>query len=268
MYEDFYGLRERAFALTPNPAFLLLAGRHRETLSLLEYALGGRAGLVVLLGEAGSGKSMVLRAAVEPKKPRDRLVVLDNPLLSRDEFFECVAEGFGLGKEARGSKARFLSRLKVMLGDRQKRGGRIALVVDEAHTLSDELLEEIRLLANLESRSGKRLTIVLVGQPELAERLNDPAMAPIKQRVELRAVLEPLTLAETADYITGRLRVAGGDISPTFTRSAVQAAFIGSEGIPRTISVICESALVTGFAAGARPIDRDIVIEVCRDLDV
>jgi type II secretory pathway predicted ATPase ExeA len=269
MYEGFYGLGGRPFDLTPDPRFLLLTPKHREALTLVEYVLAGRAGLGLLLGEAGTGKTTLLRAARERSgRAGDCVVTLDNPTLDRDEFFEFLADGFRLGQDAGRSKARVLRELTRSLEERHLKGGVSALVFDEAQSLSSELLEEIRLLANVETGSTKLLCILLAGQPELAHRLNEPGLRQLKQRVALRGTLEPLTWPETVDYIAGRLGIVGGDVTRTFTRAAVQAVFEHAGGIPRTISVICENALITGFAAAARPIDQDIVMEVCRDLDL
>jgi general secretion pathway protein A len=251
VYEDFYGLRERAFVLIADPRFLLLTVECRENLTMVQYTLRGQAGLALLLGEVGTGKTTLLRAAVEElRDERDSFVILDNPLLTRAEFFEFLARGFRLGPDTGHSKTRTLSRLKDALVERRRGGGRSALIVDEAQSLADELLEEVRL------------------HPDLADRLDDPRLSPLRQRVELRGVQTPLSLKETADYIAGRLQLAGGDITQTFTRPAVEVVFEASGGSPGTINVICENALVSGVAMAARPVDRDIVLEVCRDLDL
>jgi len=268
MYESLYGLGGRPFDLTPDPRFLLLTPKHREALSHVQYVLSGRTGLALLLGEAGTGKTTLLRAAVEQARKAVRVVTLDNPTLTRTEFFEFLVEAFRLGATAAKSKTRALRELTAVLNEQHKKGGVTALVVDEAQSLSDELLEEIRLLANIETPTAKLISIILAGQPELGERLNQPALRQFKQRIALRGVLAPLSLSETADYIRGRLRMVGGEPTATFTAEAVQAVFAHSGGIPRTISVICENALVTGFALGVRPVGSDIVTEVCRDLDL
>jgi len=269
MYERFYGLRERPFDLTPNPRFLFLTDKHREALSHLEYALSRRTGITVLTGEAGTGKTTLVHAALEAKRGHDGFTVyMSNPLLTRQEFFEFLAWGFKLDFHAQGSKTRFILELTQSLVERQSAGGASALIIDEAQCLSHELLEEIRLLANIETADGKLLPVVLVGQPELADRLNEPSLRQLKQRVALRCVLPPLDASETAAYIANRISVAGGDGGSLFAPSAVESIFLHSRGIPRTVSVICDNALVTGFAADERPVSHRTVLEVCRDFDL
>src|SRR5829696_473526 len=213
MYERFYGLREPAFELTANPRFLLLTAGHREALSNLEYGIAARRGLTLLVGEAGTGKTTVLRKALAMQRERcgAHMLTINNPTLTRDEFFEFLAASFGLGGDAATSKTRLLREIEEALRERRARGEAAVLVVDEAQSMPRELLEEIRLLANIESDTEKLLPLVLAGQPELADRLNEPQLRQLKQRVGLRCTLLPLTLQETAAYISGRVRVAGGD---------------------------------------------------------
>jgi len=269
MYLDYYGLSELPFEITPNPRFLLLAPAQREALSNLQYGIASRKGLTLLLGEAGTGKTTLVRAALKALGDDGaHFCTLTNPMLSRAEFGELLTAGFGLSDEAAQSKAALLTELEAALVARRAAGRRTALVVDEAHCLSDELLEEIRLLSNIETDSEKLLPIILAGQPELSRRLNRPALRQIKQRVALRCELRPLGLHETAAYIAGRIRQAGGSSSHLFTRQAVTLIHERSRGIPRLINVICDNALVTGFAADKRPVSRDLVGEVCRDFDL
>ena len=268
MYEAFYGLRERPFELTPNPRFLLMTERHREALSTLEYGLAGRTGISLLIGEAGTGKTTIVHAALQSQSARQsRAVYLNNASLTRAEFTEFLAAGFGLSSDAATSKIRCLTELTEMLVARRTAGMMAALVIDEAQGLSDDLLEEVRLLANIESASEKLLSIILAGQPELAARLNQPSLRQLKQRIGLRCSLSPLTTEETSAYIAARVRIAGGDADQIFTNDAIVTVHRRSGGIPRTISVICDNALVTGFALDRRPIDREVVVEVCDDFD-
>lgn len=267
MYQEFYGLKSRPFDLTPDPRFLLLTGKHREALSTLQYALSGHKGVALVVGEAGTGKTTLIHAALEQRA--DGLpLLLSNPALTRSEFLEFLTEGFNLPAEAATSKTRCLSALTRVLKERHAAGSVAALIIDEAQCLPDELLEEVRLLANIETPQEKLLSIILVGQPEIADRLNRPSQRQIKQRVGLRSTLAPLDKGETAAYIATRIQVAGGTCDSLFTQDAIATIYEHAAGIPRTVSVICDNALVTGFALDWRPVDRDVILEVCRDLDL
>ena len=268
MYEGFYGLRERPFDLTPNPRFLFMTAQHREALTTLEYGLSRRTGIALLVGDAGTGKTTIVHAALQSQSvQRSHVVYLNNPALTRNEFIEFLAAGFDLSAPAASSKTRLLAELTEALATRHAAGTMAALIIDEAQCLPDGLLEEIRLLANIESASEKLLSIILAGQPEIAGRLNAASLRQLKQRIGLRCMLAPLTAAETAAYIAARLRIAGGDSAQLFTAEAIQTIHERSGGIPRTISVICDNALVSGFALDRRPVDRGVVLEVCRDFD-
>ena len=267
MYERYYGLRERPFDLSPNPRFLFLSNQHREALAHLRYGLTGRPGLTVLVGEAGTGKTTLVRSALQSAGGSEvGLVHLSNPTLTRSEFYEYLAEGFGFTTQAASSKTRFLTELENAIS--APGGGVLAVVVDEAQSLPHELLEEIRLLTNLETGSGRSLAVALVGQPELADRLNESGLRQLKQRIALRCELSPLELRETAAYIAARVRVAGGSPELLFSREAVMTIHEYSKGIPRTISVICDNALVNGFAMDRKPVERDLVLDVCRDFQI
>jgi type II secretory pathway predicted ATPase ExeA len=269
MYEAYYGVRERPFDLTPNPRFLLLTGKHREALSNLQYGLMSRRGLTVLVGEAGTGKTTLIRAAVGEFEARGAVIAyLNNPTLTRQEFCEFLTGAFRLDPAVAHSKTRLLSELAVALEKFRASDVLTGLIIDEAQALPDELLEEVRLLANIETATDKLLPIVLAGQPELADRLNQPSLRQLKQRVALRCQLNGLESRETAEYIAGRIRIAGGNSVLVFTRQAVESIYAHSGGIPRLISVICDNALISGFAANRRPVSRDIVEDVCRDFDL
>jgi general secretion pathway protein A len=269
MYQDFYGLRELPFDLTPNPKYLYLTPSHREALSNLQYGLWSAKAVTMLVGEAGTGKTTLLRAAVGSDRCRHvRCVHVNNPTLTRGEFIEILARSFELGSQAAQSKATLLGELERVLRERRSGGEITALVVDEAQSLSSELLEEIRLLANIETATEKLLPLVLAGQPELAARLEEPRFRQLKQRVALRCKIAPFALPETAAYIASRIRTAGGEASRLFTREAVMLIHEYSGGIPRTVSVMCDNALMSGLALGGRPVDRAIVLEVCRDFEL
>jgi len=267
MYQRFYGLRELPFELTPNPKFLFLTPGHREALSNLQYGVSSAKSLTVLVGEAGTGKTTLLRAVLESEEnTRVQWVYLNNPLLTREDFVRTLAIRFALGAEAGLSKSAFVDALERALVERRARGETTVLVVDEAQSLSYELLEEIRLLANIETSTEKLLVVILAGQPEFAARLNEPGLRQLKQRVALRCEIAPFQLSETAAYVGSRIRTAGGE-AQLFTREAVMAIHEHARGIPRTINVICDNSLLGAFALGRPQVDREIVLEVVRDFD-
>lgn len=268
MYRAFFGFRERPFDLTPNPRFLVLTDAHREALSNLEYGIASRRGVTVLIGEAGTGKTTLIRAALERQPQQVHSVHLQNPALTRAEFIEMLAIRFDLSAEARTSKTVLLTELESVLRRRHEQGESTVLIVDEAQSLPLDLLEELRLLGNIETDDSKLLSIVLVGQPELATLLDESAIRQLKQRVALRCELRPLAQSETAGYLAGRIRAAGGVGAQVFTREAVMLIHQQSRGIPRIVSVIADNALVTAFALGRKPVNSDIIREVCADLKV
>jgi general secretion pathway protein A len=269
MYEQFFGLRERPFDLVPNPKFLYLTPRQREAVSNLRYGLASPRGLTLLLGDAGTGKTTLVQAVLSDiNRDSVECVLISNPTLTRGEFYESLVEGFGLGIEAGLSKAKFLTAFREHLEARHSVGLLSALVLDEAQSLSHELLEEVRLLSNIETSTAKLLNVVLAGQPELADRLNDPNLRQLKQRIALRCELAALDFPETASYIAGRLRIAGGEPAAIFSREAILAIHEASGGVPRIINVICDNALIGAFAAQTKPIVRSMVQDVCRDFDL
>ena len=266
MYERYYGLHERPFDLSPNPRFLCFTPQHKEALVHLQYGLSGRPGITMLVGEAGTGKTTLIRAALQHSASTSTIVHLSNPTLTRDEFFEYLASGYGFSDEAGRSKVQFLRELEAALASEAADRHVLALVVDEAQSVPYELLEEIRLLTNAEGRSGRSLAVALVGQPELAGRLDEARLRQLKQRVVLRCELTPLSLKDTAAYISGRIKTAGGDATRLFTRDAVVAIHQRSQGIPRIISVICDNALVNGFATDQKPVGATTIADVCKTL--
>jgi len=266
MYQEFYKLREMPFELTASTKYLYLTPRHLEALSNLQYGLSAAKAVTMLVGEAGTGKTTLLKAALASERCRQvRCVCLSNPALTRGEFIELLAVSFGLSAHAARSKAALLPELEKTVIERRSRGEITALVVDEAQSLSAELLEEVRLLANLETESQKLLPLVLIGQPELGARLEERSLRQLKQRVALRCEISPFQLPETAGYIASRIRTAGGVAIRLFTREAVMLIHQYSGGIPRTISVICDNALIHGLALGRQPVDQHMVLDVCRD---
>jgi len=265
MYEKFFGFRERPFELTTNPDYLVLTPSHEEALSTLQYALTGRSGMTLLVGEAGSGKTTLIRAALQRQPRNVHAIHIHNPTLTRAEFVQTLASHFGLSVDAAGSKAVLLTELEPLLRRRRDQGETTVLVVDEGQSLPVELLEEIRLLLNLETNQEKLLTVILAGQPEVSDRLNEHELRQLKQRIALRCELRPLTLPETAAYLAGRIQAAGGVGAQVFTREAVGVIYESSRGIPRVINVIADNALLGSFGLGQRPVTSRVVREVCAD---
>jgi len=267
VYLRHFGLQTAPFELTPDPARLVLTDQHQEALSTLEYAFTEGKGLTVLTGEAGTGKTTIVRAALG-RASRDMVgVTLYNPALTRSEFLEFLALSFELSDQAVTSKTRLVRELGTRLERLAADGRRCTLVVDEAQSVTVELLEEIRLLGNLETTERKLLPIVLVGQPELRDRLNQPDLRQLKQRVALRCELGPLELSQTIEYVATRVRRSGSDRS-LFTREALRLIQLRSGGIPRTINVICDNALVAAFASDSEMVGEQHVLEVSRDFDL
>ena len=268
MYETYYGLREQPFDLAPNPRYLVLTGRHQEVLTHLRHGISQRVGVTVVIGPPGTGKTTLIRTAMAEYSGGDvHCLLMTNPLMKREEFLQVIARGFDLSPEATRSKATLLEELERCLRERAQRNMLTAVIVDEAQALSDELLEEVRLLVNLETDTHKLLSLVLAGQSELAARLNEPSSLALKQRIALRCELLPLSAQETAQYIASRVRIAGGMPSNLFTAEAVSLIHERSGGIPRVVNVLCANSLLSGFASGQRPVRRDIVLEVCQDFD-
>jgi len=266
MYERFYGLSELPFELTANPKYLYLSARQREALSVLQYGLFSAKSLTLLIGDAGTGKTTLIQAALASDRCRDvRAVYVNNPTLRPDDFIRLLARKLNLSAEARESKAFLLEQLEALLRERHAAGITTALVVDEAQSLSIEMLEEIRLLANIETPDAKLLPVVLAGQTELAARLEEPNLRQLKQRVTLRALLEPYDLEHTAAYIASRLATAGGTPGRMFSLDAITLIHELSGGLPRTINVICDNALLGSMALGRQRVDRACVAEVSRD---
>src|SRR5262249_35584369 len=266
MYERFFDLREPPFELTSDPRFLDRAPRHREALANLEYGVSQGKPVTLLTGEPGTGKSTLLHAAMRADTCRHvRWVYVANPALTRDEFVTLLAGEFELSARAASSKGALLGELRGKLLERRAAGEAFALVMDEAQAMSPGLLEEVRLLGNLESETERLLPIVLAGHPEFVNVLAQPALLPLRQRIALRCTVGPFDVAETASYIASRLRTAGGDASRVFTRDAVILSHELSKGIARMINVVCDNALVTGLALDRRPVDSAAVMEVAAD---
>jgi general secretion pathway protein A len=265
MYNEFFGLRRSPFRLAPDPEFLYLTAQHREALAVMSYAILARKGFVVLTGDAGTGKT-TLFTQVLGQLPLTRIQwsIIVNPTLTASEFLESALLDFGLG-DVSISKAQRLATLQDFLWKGHAAGKVSALVIDEAHKLSLEVLEEIRLLGNFESRGEKLLQILLVGQSELDELLERDHLRQFKQRIALRLAIERLPTIEIEKYIGHRWATAGGS-TPPFAPEALAYIAQASEGIPRTINVICDNSLLEAYADKSARVEKHHVLGACKDL--
>ncbi len=266
MYLQFYGLRDIPFSLTPDPRFLYFTASHREVMANLHYGIQHGKGLIVATGEVGTGKTTMLRAMLTRLDRSVLTSYIFNPGLAVLEFYQHLAVDYGLGQSS--SKAEMLMKLGKLLMMRHSRGLRTVLIIDEAHGLQADLLEEVRLLLNFETYTEKQLQIILVGQPELRNILNSPELRQLKQRISLRCEIKPLRAEEVSAYIRTRMKVAGASRLDFFTPDAVALIYRMSEGIPRLINNICDNALLTGFAMNTKLISTEIVDEVAQSLDL
>jgi len=266
MYEEKFGLRKSPFGLTPDPSFLFLTEQHREALCGLTLAILQRKGFTVLTGEAGTGKTTLLARVLQFLPPSKlQFSAILNPTVTPAEFLELALLDFGL-TEVPASKAQRLWKLRDVLLQGQREGKVTALIVDEAHKLSAELLEEIRMLGNFEDAEQKYLQILLVGQTELDATLNREDLRQLKQRIGFRLSLGPLDLHEVGEYIRHRWVKAGGTEHP-FSMEAIDRIAQASRGIPRVINALCDNALIAAFAENAPYVRESHVREVAADLD-
>ena len=267
MYTEFYGLKELPFALTPDPRYLYFTPSHTEVMANLHYGIESGRGLIVVTGEVGTGKTTLLRWMMQRLDRTVMVAYIFNPRLSVTEFYQYLATLFNIQNWE--NKSDLLIELGKVLETRHSRGLRTVLVVDEAHGLSTEVLEEIRLLCNFESDTAKHLQIVLTGQPELCDVLNLAHLRQLKQRVALRCEITALpNVEETAHYISSRLKIAGAQNPDIFSPGATDYIFRCSAGIPRNINNLCDNALLNGFAAGDRIISRAMIEQVAGTFDM
>ena len=267
MYAEFYGLKELPFALTPDPRFIYFTPSHTEVMANLHYGIESGKGLVVVTGEVGTGKTTILRWMMQRLDRTVLVAYIFNPRLSVPEFYQHVATLLDVQKWE--TKSELLMELGRALESRHSRGLRTVLIIDEAQGLSPHVLEEIRLLSNFESDTAKHLQIVLTGQPELRDVINNPDLRQLKQRVALRCIIKPLPNVEETDrYITSRLLVAGAERTDIFSPDAIDYIFRCSEGIPRNINNLCDNGLLAGYAAGEPTIGREVIEEVAETFDM
>ena len=266
MYERFYELRERPFALSPDPDYLYPSRVHREALDYLRYGLESHAGFVVITGEIGSGKTTLLQTLLRGLDNQTTVGRIVNTILEPRELLETIMIDFGLDPTGK-SKPLILRDLAQYLVDQRLAGRMVLIVIDEAQNLSLGALEELRMLSNLETEKSKLLQIVLVGQPNLRDKLNSPELEQLRQRITVSYHLMPLDADETANYVNHRLRRAALGTPLEFPREATDAIHSRSRGVPRIVNVICDAALVFGYAEERRTVDLPLVEEVLSELE-
>jgi len=266
MYKEFYNLKRNPFEITPDPSFLYLTKKHNDALAALYYGVKRRKGFVVMTGEVGTGKTLLVRCLLEIlSRANVAYSYVFNPRLGPTEFLQYIAGDFHLATAGK-SKSELLLALSSFLIARHQERRTTVLVVDEAHHLSADVLEEIRLLTNLETAQEKLLQILLVGQQELEEKLDCTDLRQLKQRIALRSQLGALVLDETHGYITSRLKLAGnGDVSELFPMETILEIQRQSRGLPRLINTICENALIQGYGRQLRKITPEIIEEIAAD---
>jgi general secretion pathway protein A len=268
MYKSFYGLKENPFNVNPDPRFLYLTKQIEEALTGLMYGIQTRKGFITLTGEVGTGKTTLINRLLDWLHHRDaRTAFLFNSRMNSNQLFDFILAEFDIPCESK-SKSQQLLKLNHWLLDRYRAGETVVLIIDEAQNLTYPVLEEIRLLTNLETSTEKLLQIVLSGQPELDEKLKLPQLRQLRQRIMLRCKTSPLTKEQTRDYISERLRIAGSSGQPIFSDQAIDAIHIYSLGIPRVINLLCEHSLVNSFVEQQRPILPKSVEEVAREFQL
>ena len=266
MYNAFFGFAENPFNMSPDPSFLFRSAQHEEALANLIYGVQSRKGFVVLSGEVGTGKTTMLECLRDFLDSQQiAYASLFNSRVTVGQFFEMVAYDFGIECN-RTSKTEVLIALNEMILERANAGHNTALIVDEAHNLEWDVLEEIRLLGNLENRRGKLLQIVLAGQPELDRKIEAPEFRQLKQRIALRCLLEPFDGADTIEYIESRLTRAGMREQTVFSAELLREIHTRSQGIPRLINAVCDNLLLTAFALETKVVTLAILDEVTRDM--
>lgn len=265
MYEAFYGLREKPFNLTPDPKFLYLSEKHKEAFAHLLFGIKNRSGFVMVTGEIGTGKTTICRTLLNELDESTEVAFIFNPYLSPEELLRKINEDFGIDSKA-GTVRELIDELNAYLLDRNAKGKNCVLVIDEAQNLTPGVLEQIRLLSNLETETTKLLQIVLIGQPELMQHLSLDELRQLNQRITARYHLHPLERQETLQYIAYRLRVAGGRRRINFTPGAVKIIFKHSGGTPRVINAICDRALLIGYTKETREITKAIAKQAWKEI--
>ena len=266
MYREFYGLKENTFSVTSDPNFLFLSHVHKEALSHLVYGIKERKGFLEITGDIGAGKTTLCRALLRQLDANTRTAFIVNSTLPELQLFQAIAEDFGIALE-RKNKISILKQFNNFLIEELSKDNNVVLIIDEAQNLKPSILEEIRMLSNLETDRAKLFQIVLVGQPELKNKLNSPELKQLKQRIGVRFHITPLESSEVSKYIYHRLMIAGSNGEIRFSDQAIDAIYKYSGGIPRLINMVCDKALLLGYVVETRQIQLPTVERSIRELE-
>jgi type II secretory pathway predicted ATPase ExeA len=268
MYQRFFRLRESPFNVNPDPRYLFLTSQIQEALAGLTYGIQNRKGFILLSGEVGTGKTTLINRLLDwLRGQRVATAYIFNSRLGVNHLFDFMMADFEIPCESR-EKSQVLLRLNHWLLERYRAGETAVLIVDEAQNLSSEVLEEIRLLTNLETSTEKLLQIVLAGQPELEEKLKAPSLRQLRQRITLRCRTAPLSLEETFGYVAERLRIAGANGEPVFSKEAIETVHLYSRGIPRVVNLLCEHSMISAYVDNLRPVPAHVVEEAAREFQL
>jgi general secretion pathway protein A len=267
MYRKFYGFKERPFEITPDPKFVYLSEIHQEALAHLKYAVREGKGFSVITGEAGTGKTTLVHMLLNKLDGRVRTSYIFNPILDRSDFLNYVCDDLGIASDGMKSRGQSLAALHNFLLACFAENEKVFLIIDEAQTLDPDLLQEVRLLTNLETSKSKLLHVILLGQPELNKILAESRFRPLKQRITVRYHLRSLNRKETKEYILYRLKRGGSRDIAIFDAGAIREIFKYSKGIPRLINIVCDNALLTGYSQEQNRIGKAIIRDVIRDLE-
>lgn len=267
MYESFYGLKEKPFSITSNPSYLFLSRRHREALAALRYGIEERLGFIEITGEIGTGKTTICRALLNQLDQNIKTAFVFNSNLTERQLMETIVEDLGI-KIAKPNRINLFLELNRFLIDQLANNNNVVLIIDEAQNLSMRLLEQIRMLSNLEAENEKLLQIILVGQPELREKLQMHSLRQLRQRIAVRFHITALDEEETTQYIQHRLGLAGANgAGPAFLPEACAEIYRFSNGTPRLINIVCDKALLLGFVRGEKSINAEMISKCIREIE-
>ncbi len=266
IYNKYYGFKEAPFNITPDPKFLFFSDKHREALNHLLFGIRQRKGFIQLTGEVGAGKTTLCRALLQKLGDNYKTALILNPCLSQNELIRAILTEFGLNP-AKENRVAYLDTLNKFLLEEVHAGNDVVLIIDEAQDLSIDMLEQVRLLSNLETNERKLLQIILMGQPELRDKLNDDRLRQLRQRITVRYHLPALTREELQSYIQHRIHTGGGNGRPNFNRGAIRKIHRYSRGIPRLINAVCDKTLLCGFVEGTELFGSRHVRRAIRELE-